>query len=367
MTTSIHQLVRQSEFSKDDIVTLLSVEDAEESKVLQQAAHDMLLSRRGDKVYYRGLIEFSNMCVCDCHYCGIRKSNSNVKRFLLSKEEIVATALWCAENDYGSIVLQSGERRDPAFIDFLCDVTQTIRQQSISEKLPHGLGITLSVGEQSEETYQRLFDAGAHRYLLRIETTSPALFARLHPPTQRLIDRKACLRNLKKIGYRVGTGVMIGLPGQTISELADDILFFRDEGIDMIGMGPYIVHHETPMHIYREQIAFEKKRIFELALKMIAVTRLVLPNINIAATTALQAIHPIGREKGLEHGANVVMPLCTPASVRKQYLLYDDKPCLEDKASQCRDCLKARIRRIGRTVATNEWGDARPFFSSSTV
>ncbi len=361
---SIQNILQKREFDKADIIALLHAKTAEDKLTLQQVAHETLLRERGNKVFYRGLIEFSNMCACDCYYCGIRKSNSLVQRFLLSKDEIVETALWCAENDYGSIVLQSGERRDRAFIDFLCDVVKTIQRESISEKLPHGLGITLSVGEQSLADYQKLFDAGAHRYLLRIETTSPTLFASLHPPSQTLENRKACLQNLKKIGYRVGTGVMIGLPGQTIEDLANDIVFFRDEGIDMIGMGPYIVHKDTPLNIHRESIALQKKQIFELALKMIAVTRLVLPNINIAATTALQAIHPIGREKGLEHGANVVMPLCTPASVRKQYLLYDNKPCLEDKASECRDCLKARIHRIGHSVGTNQWGDARPFFSS---
>jgi biotin synthase len=185
--------------------------------------------------------------------------------------------------------------------------------------LPKGLGLTLCVGEQSEETYVRLFEAGAHRYLLRIETANPALFASIHPPEQKFETRLVCLRKLRKIGYQVGTGVMIGLPEQTLHDLADDILFFKNEDIDMIGMGPFIPHEDTPLWTSPCPAAAERLR---LGLMMIAVTRLVLRNVNIAATTALQALDPLGREKALRYGANVMMPLMTPEGPREDYQLY---------------------------------------------
>jgi len=306
----------------------------------------------GEKVYYRGLLEFSNICKRDCNYCGIRKSNLNIKRFELSKEEIVDIALWCAREGYGSLVLQSGERDDRKFVRFIEDVVGTIKSKSVSEKLPRGLGITLSCGEQSKEAYQTWFSAGAHRYLLRIETTNPELFSKIHPASISLQKRKACLVDLKDVGYQVGTGVMIGLPGQGEEDLARDIEFFREYDIDMIGMGPYIPHRDTPM-------GGSRGGSIELSLKMVAAVRIVMRNINIAAASALQAIDPMGRERALEFGANIIMPLVTPAEGRKHYQLYDDKPCANEKAADCRLCLSKRIKSIGREIGFNEWGDSR--------
>lgn len=350
-------LVKKDALNRSEIIELLSLEEPAEIAILQKEAEEVLLRLRGNKVYFRGLVEFSNICTCDCYYCGIRKGNDNVKRYLLTRDEIINAALWCAEQNYGSVVLQSGERTDPVFISFVEETVASIKERTKSEKLPYGIGITLCVGEQTRETYQRFFDAGAHRYLLRIESTSPELFSKIHPEQQKLENRIACLKTLKEIGYKVGTGVMIGIPGQTIEELADDILFFKSIDADMIGMGPYIVHSQTPMSMYQYDVKCRSEEIFALSLRMIAVTRLVLRNVNIAATTALQSMKPDGREQGLLFGANVIMPQLTPTEVRKEYLLYEGKPCLDENAEQCRDCLVGRITSVGRSIGYNEWGD----------
>ncbi len=358
---NIEPILSKPELSRDDIVRLLSADDDASMDLLRQKASGILLENCGPEVYFRGLIEFSNICLNDCDYCGIRRGNTKVKRFQLTKDEIVSTALWCAEHGYGSVVLQSGERRDPEFVDFVEDCVGKIKQCSRSERLPNGLGITLCVGEQTEETYRRFLAAGAHRYLLRIETSSPRLYARIHPESQRIETRIERLRMLNKIGFQVGTGVMIGLPGQAAEDLADDILFFRNMDIDMIGMGPFIPHSDTPLGQTAIAGGYDKDAVFRLALRMIAVTRLVLKDVNIASTTALQAIHPEGRELGLQYGANVIMPMATPPNVRHDYLLYEGKPCLDESAEQCSSCLRRRIESIGRTVALNRWGDSRHF------
>jgi biotin synthase len=359
--TSISVILSKMHFDRQDVITLLSANNTDEAELIRAAAHRVLFDNCGTTVRLRGLVEFSNQCINDCRYCGIRKSNTAVRRYCLSKEEILEAARFCAEAGYGSIVLQSGERRDEEFISFVAKIVREIKQQTRSEDMPEGLGITLSVGEQMPAAYQRFFEAGAHRYLLRIETSSPELFAKIHPENQTIKARIACLENLKKIGYQVGTGVMIGLPGQTIQNLADDILFFRDMDIDMIGMGPYIVHRQTPMSIYESEIGKKKTEILELSLRMIAVTRLALRDVNIASTTALQAMDPFGREMGLLHGANVMMPQVTPVRVRKEYQLYEGKPCLDEDAGQCGACLETRLRSIGREAGKNEWGDSRHF------
>lgn len=306
----------------------------------------------GEKVYYRGLLEFSNICERDCNYCGIRKSNKKTTRFKLSKEEIMAVASWCAREGYGSLVMQSGERNGGEFVRFVEDAVRAIKKESVSEELPKGLGITLSCGEQSMETYQTWFNAGAHRYLLRIETTNPALFGRIHPASISLQRRKDCLAALKDVGYQVGTGVMIGLPGQSEEDLARDIDFFREYDVDMIGMGPYIPHRDTPMR-------GGKAGSIELSLRMVAAARICMRDINIAAASALQAIDPMGREKALDFGANIIMPLVTPVEVRKHYRLYDGKPCANEQAADCRLCLSRRIESTGREIGFNEWGDSK--------
>ena len=345
-------------FSDDEIVRLLSLTDPVEIEELRRNAYDLATAEVGDTVHYRGIVEFSNICTLDCHYCGIRKSNRDVERYCLSQEETVQAALWCAEAGYGSCVLQSGERRDEKFVVFVEECIRQIRDKSVSDSLPQGLGITLSLGEQLLDTYHRWREAGAHRYLLRIETTNERLFAHLHPAAQRFSNRLQALDDLREAGFQVGTGVMIGLPGQTVSDLRADIRFFAGRDIDMIGMGPYIVSRGGGM---ADQGMMEREALLLLSLKMIAATRLVLRDVNIAATTALQTLAPDGRERGIAFGANVTMPNVTPISVRRNYQLYDGKPCLDEGGWECRSCLERRIAAAGRRVGWNEWGDSRHY------
>ncbi len=275
----------------------------------------------------------------------------------MDEDEIVREAIWAFENEYGSAVIQSGERQDAVTIDRIERVLNRVK-----EKTGGKLGITLSLGEQTEETYRRWREAGAHRYLLRIETTSPKLYRQLHPEDHDLQTRKDCLALLKKTGYQVGTGVMMGFPGQTSEDLTNDILFMKEIDIDMVGMGPYIPHRDTPMG--KEIPAYtdeQKKEALTLGLKMIAVTRIVLKDINIAAATALQALEHTGREMGLKCGANVIMPNVTETEFRPNYALYDNKPCTDENSSMCRGCLTRRIEGIGETVGFNKWGDSKHY------
>ncbi len=355
MIEELGQIVAEQQLSRQDLVRILSC-GADQAPLLKEAANQVMRRHVGDLVYYRGIIEFSNICTMDCCYCGIRRSNVlDVPRYRLSREQITETAIWCADQGYGSVVLQSGERQDEEFIAFTESVIRTIKQRTVSDRLPAGLGITLGIGQQSPQTYERLYRAGAHRYLLRIETTDEELFGRIHPPAQTLSSRIACLQSLREIGYQVGTGVMIGLPGQTLEMLADDIAFFAEQDIDMIGMGPYIVHPDSAM---AELGMMERGPLLQLSLNMIAAVRLALKDVNIAATTALQAIAPDGREQGLSYGANVTMPNLTPVEVRKGYQLYAGKPCLEESSQDCSTCLLRRIQSLGRDVGFDQWGDS---------
>jgi biotin synthase len=346
--------------SREESIRLLSLESSEEIEALRRRAFDLLREKCGDGVAIRGLVEFSNMCVRNCFYCGIRRANENVHRYRLDEAEILDCARWCLRQGYGSIVLQSGERRDQKFINFVCSVLEKIKRQTRCEQLPDGLGITLCVGEQNEEDYRRFFEAGAHRYLLRIETTSEKLFSKIHPKDQTLSSRVDCLDMLKRLGFQVGTGTMIGLPGQTVEDLAADVRFLYDRDIDMIGMGPYIPHQDSPMAEVGETILPAGERLL-LGLKMIAVTRLMLRDVNIAATTALQALDPRGREMGLSFGANVVMPMVTPTSVRRAYQLYDGKPAMDEMAEESRDFLIQQIEQVGSRPLFNSWGDSKHF------
>ncbi|ADK82070.1 [FeFe] hydrogenase H-cluster radical SAM maturase HydE [Sediminispirochaeta smaragdinae] len=358
----IHTLRHGAIPSEKALRAILSIPYREKALVDQVRYRAMEVMERevGNLVYYRGIVEFSNICTQNCRYCGIRRSNTHVSsRYLLDEEEIVESALWCAERGYGSVVLQSGERRDEAFIELVERIVKTIKERSRSTELPDGVGITLSVGEQTLETYRRFYNAGAHRYLLRIETSNPELFSAIHPPEQRFETRLQALHDLRKAGFQVGTGVMIGIPGQSIDMLARDILFFREIDVDMIGMGPYITHPDTPMAV---QGMMEKEALLHLSLLMIAATRLALPDANIAATTALQALVPDGRERGLRFGANVTMPNITPLRVREAYRLYENKPCMNERKEACEACLAGRIASTGRSVGLNAWGDSPRFF-----
>jgi len=345
--------------NRETLRRILAAQSAHNIEIIRRAAEKALLEQCGDTVRLRGLIEFSNRCVCDCHYCGIRRSNRDVSRYTLSLAEILECAQWCAAKGYGSLVLQAGERRDEKFVAFVTEAVRAIKAETCCAELPEGLGITLCVGEQSEVTYARWFEAGAHRYLLRMESFNPTLFAAVHPKEQSHAARREALAVLKRLGYQVGTGVMIGLPGQSLDDLVDDLLVFRDLGVDMIGMGPYIPHEQAPLH-GADQIATAQARL-GLSLRMIAAARLLLGNVNIAATTALQALSETGREQGLRFGANVIMPQVTPVRVRSQYTLYDGKPCLDDNAEQCCECLRKRIESVGRRVLYQAWGDSAHF------
>lgn len=360
----LERLATSGDLSKSDLERLLALTDEEEVRRLHRAAFDTATREVGDRVFYRGIVEFSNECGQNCYYCGIRGGNRSVERYCLSGPEIVQCALWSAAAGYGSCVLQSGERRDEEFIGLVERCVREIREQSRGPSLPDGLGVTLSIGEQSLETYRRLRLAGAHRYLLRIETTNPELFSRLHPAAQRFEDRLDCLEALREAGFQVGTGVMIGIPGQTLGDLAEDILFFRRMDVDMIGMGPYITHPETPMS---GQGMMPKERLLQLSLNMIAVTRLALRDVNIAATTALQALVHDGRERGIACGANVIMPNLTPQTFRRGYQLYEGKPCLDEGRDACRTCLQRRVEAAGRRVGWNEWGDSPHFGRRATT
>lgn len=353
----IQEILEKDELTKRDIVKLLAIEDPDELELLRQKAYQTMLEHVGDKVYLRGLIEFSNYCKNDCFYCGIRKSNDKIERYTLSVEEVIEAAKLAEKLDYGSVVLQSGERTDDKFVDYVVECIKGIKQATRSKKYPNGLGITLCVGEQSFTAYQRFYAAGAHRYLLRLETTNPILYSRIHPPGFTLDRRVSAIFAIRNIGYQLGTGVMIGIPGQTLEDLAEDILIFRDLSADMIGMGPYLPQNDTPMGKQFKTTEETKQWRFKLSLKMIAIARIVLKDVNIASTTALQAIHPQGREEGLRFGANVIMPQITPTEYRRNYMLYDGKPCVSEFAAECHECLEKRIKSIGRTIAYGEWGD----------
>jgi biotin synthase len=349
----LNEILKKGGLDKEELLFLLSCE-GEEQKALFRKSAEVKKETIGNKVYLRGLVEFSNICSKDCLYCGIRKSNKNVVRYEASDQEIIDACRFAWENRYGSVVLQSGEISSPAFVQRVNQLLKKIKSISNNE-----LGITLSCGEQTRETYQKWFESGAHRYLLRIESSNPELYYKIHPNNKRhsFEKRLDSIYLLKETGYQVGTGVMIGLPFQTYDDLANDLLFFKKLDIDMCGMGPYIEHEDTPLYEYRGQLSPKPLR-FELTLKMIACLRILMPNINIAATTALQAIDPVGREKAITIGANIVMPNLTPCVYRKEYRLYEGKPCLDEDAALCHNCLEARIEMAGCEIGYDDWGDS---------
>lgn len=360
MNKTVEGILKQDDYTRDDLITLMKIDNQEDLNRLFKKAYEIKAKYVGRKVYYRGLIEISNKCIKNCKYCGIRRDNTHVERFDMTRDEVLEAAKWIYEHNYGSLALQSGERQDEEFVSYIEDLLREIKRLSNGK-----LGITLSLGEQSYETYKRWFDAGGHRYLLRIETTNEKLFKKLHPQDNHHTYevRKRCLEDLRDIGYQVGTGVMIGLPGQSEEDLVDDIIFYKNMKIDMIGMGPYILHHETPLgQEWKEKVISEEKRV-ELGLKMIAITRLYLKNVNIAATTALQGLDPKGREKGLLAGANILMPTATAQQHKNKYLLYDNKPGIEDSVEQCQQSMDEKVLSIGDKIMYGEWGDS-PFFKS---
>lgn len=349
-------ILTSDELEKTGIVRLLSANEEERKHLFHRAA-EVKEAYVGKKVYYRGLIEYSNLCGKNCLYCGIRAGNKNARRYEVREEEVLEAARYAWENRFGSVVIQAGERSGKDYVRRIEKLVKEIKAMSQGE-----LGITLSLGEQSEETYRRWFEAGAHRYLLRIEVSNPSLYHKYHP-RNKAHDYQArldALYLLRKTGYQVGTGVMIGLPFQDVEDLADDLLFFREHEIDMVGMGPYIEHEDTPMYRHKDKLMPRMER-FYLSLKMVAVLRIMMKDINIAATTAMQAIDPMGREKSIKVGANIIMPNLTPSRYREDYLLYEDKPCTDEDAEDCKRCLEARIHMAGAEIGYGEWGDSKHF------
>lgn len=343
----------KNNFDKSDLITWLQATD-ESADLLRRKALDIKDKYVGRKVYFRGLIEYSNRCSKNCLYCGIRSCNPGFHRYTLTKEEVLSAARYAFDHRFASLVIQAGENQGPRFIDTIESLLNEINQQTSGS-----LHITLSLGEQTEETYQRWKAAGAHRYLLRIEASDPELYKKLHPDDGHHTweSRIRSLQLLRKTGYQVGTGVMIGVPFQTLENLADDLLFFREFDIDMVGMGPYIEHPDTPLYSHRDQIPSPKERM-ELTLNMVALLRIMMTDINIAATTAMQTLDPRGREKALLAGANVMMPNLTPLKYKEGYLLYENKPGIEDDADESLESMEQNIQDAGETIGYGEWGDS---------
>ncbi|NOZ45562.1 MAG: [FeFe] hydrogenase H-cluster radical SAM maturase HydE [Chlorobi bacterium] len=362
MKNTVTGILAHDELLKEDIIQLLKT-DVKERNIIYQKSSEIKEQYVGKKAYYRGLIEFSNICYKDCLYCGIRAGNKKQERYNLTDEDILKAAKFAHENKFGSIVLQSGEREDKEFINRIDNLLKKIKQISNNE-----LGITISLGEQTEETYKRWFESGAHRYLLRIESSSKELFEKIHPVNKKhsFERRLECLYALQEVGYQTGTGVMVGLPFQTLEHLADDLLFFKSFSIDMVGMGPYIEHQETPLYEFRNTLLPLNER-FNLTLKMIAILRIMMKDINIASATALQAIDPAGREKAIKIGANVIMPNITPTIHRTNYQLYENKPCIDESADDCGNCMEARIHLAGDEVGFGEWGDSKHYYKRQKI
>jgi biotin synthase len=356
MASDIKNILHKKSLDKKDIITLLKCEGPDRVLLFERSG-EIKKEYIGDKVWLRGLIEFSNICGKDCLYCGIRKGNDNLKRYNLSDEEIMESARFAINNKYGSIALQSGELENDFFTDRIENLIIKLKEMSTGK-----LGITISLGEQEPEVYKRWFNAGAHRYLLRMESSNKDLYYKIHPfNANHDFDRRfACLQNLQDIGYQTGTGVMIGLPFQTIDDLAEDLIFMKNFNIDMCGMGPYIEHADTPLVKYKGNLLPLSVR-FDLSLKMIAIIRIMMKDINIVAATALQAIDPVGREKAVKIGANIIMPNITPGKYRDSYKLYENKPCTDDSAEDCKNCLEMRVSLANAEIIYDEWGDSKHY------
>lgn len=323
-----HSLERQ------EIIALLQ---SNQQDALAKAADEVRHEFVGDAVHLRGLIEFSNICQQNCMYCGLRRDNTKVERYRLSPEEILDFATKAKSYGYKTVVMQSGE--DLHFtVEVLTDVLRKVKAM--------GLAITLSIGEKSYDEYKAYKEAGADRYLLRIETTDKELYEKMDPGMS-FDNRVRCLKDLKKLGYEVGTGCLVGLPGQTIDSLADDILFFKSLDADMIGIGPFIPNGDTPL---KDEVGGS----FELSRCFVSILRLLLPEANIPATTAMETLNANARVIVLQSGANVVMPNVTEGDYRRKYALYPGKICVSDTPAHCRGCIGGKIASIGRYVSEDQ-------------
>lgn len=349
MTDIIKKLYRTADLTDDELAALIKSDDSSAAELLKKYADETRRKYYGRKVFLRGLIEISSYCRNDCIYCGIRRSNRSAERYRLSREDILA----CCKNGYElgfrTFVMQGGE--DAYFTDeIMADIISEIRRNYPD------CAITLSLGERSRESYKLFKEAGADRYLLRHEAASPELYSKLHPAELSLEKRKECLFNLKELGYQVGAGFMVGAPFQRIKDIICDLRFLQELQPQMIGIGPFIPHHNTPF-------AEEKGGTLELTLRLLGILRLMFPRVLLPATTALGTIAPNGRELGLMTGCNVVMPNLSPVMVRKKYDLYDNKICTGEEAAECRGCLQRRIESAGYEIAI-ERGDCVSFHNA---
>lgn len=342
----IEQLENLGQLDKHEWLQLLSDWDEADRHFAAKRAAAIARERFGNRIFTRGLIEFSNYCKNDCYYCGIRRSNQQANRYRLDKKDILACCQTGYRLGFRTFVMQGGE--DPYFT--------TERMTDIIRAVKAGYpdcALTLSLGERPAEDYQAFYDAGADRYLLRHETADNEHYESLHPAEMRPENRKQCLRHLKAIGFQVGCGFMVGSPGQTAEHLAEDFIFIRELSPHMVGIGPFIPHHDTPF--CNETPGSLKQTLFLLSLIRIMCKDVLLP-----ATTALGTIDPMGRELGIRAGANVVMPNLSPPAVRKDYLLYDNKICTGDEAAKCRNCLDKRMAAIDYQLVAGR-GDWRKY------
>lgn len=331
------KLKEEKNLGDEELLKLLSTNEYDSE--LHTLADEVRREIYGEDVYIRGLIEISNYCKNDCYYCGIRRGNKSAVRYRLAKDDILA----CCEEGYKlgfrTFVMQGGE--DPYYTDdVMCGIVSAVRERYSD------CAITLSLGERSYESYLALYNAGANRYLLRHETANAEHYGKLHPQSMNLQNRKDCLFNLKEIGYQVGSGFMVGSPYQTTENLVEDLRFLQKLSPDMIGIGPYVTHAQTPF------ASFENGSV-ELTLRLLSVLRLMFPYVLLPSTTALGTLHPQGRELGLKAGANVVMPNLSPVKVRKLYELYENKICTGEEAAQCRGCLEKRVEAAGYKIVTD--------------
>lgn len=344
MKKLIDKLRKEQSLTREEWIALIENRTPELAEYLFTQAREVREEQYGKYVYIRGLIEFTNYCRNDCYYCGIRKSNPNASRYRLIKEDILECCQHGYELGFRTFVLQGGE--DGHFNDDrMVEIVSAIKEQHPD------CAITLSIGEKSKESYRKFYNAGAERYLLRHETYDSEHYSRLHPPILSAAERQQCLWDLKEIGYQVGTGFMVGSPYQTAENLAEDMLFLKELNPQMVGIGPFIPHKDT-------QFANEAAGTLELTLFMLGLIRLMLPKVLLPATTALGTIDPNGRELGILAGANVVMPNLSPLSVRKKYMLYNDKISTGDEAAESVEHFKLRMKKIGYEVVVSR-GDSR--------
>ena len=340
----VDKVKRRQDVTLEEFRMIMETASKEDMDYLTSTAREVADSIYGKNVYVRGLIEFTNYCRNDCYYCGIRRSNKEAERYRLTEEQIMECCQMGYELGFRTFVLQGGE--DPYFTDDrICEIIRNIKNRY------EDCAITLSIGEKSRASYERYFEAGADRYLLRHETANECHYRKLHPTELSLENRKRCLWNLKEIGYQVGAGFMVGSPGQTLETLYEDMRFIKELEPHMVGIGPFIPQHSTPFK-------GEKAGTLEETLKLLSIIRLIHPKVLLPATTALGTIHPMGREKGILAGANVVMPNLSPVSVRKKYELYDNKICTGDEAAECKNCLQSRMEKIGYTIPVDR-GDSQ--------